>query len=114
VGVGPGAHGRLTLGGVRFATTAQNAILDYVNAVARDGAGSSRDRLDLGEIALERLLMGLRTVEGVDLAELAPLGVSPTRVAALWPMVRLEDGRLFATAQGRPVLDRVIAELAGG
>ena len=114
VGVGPGAHGRLTLGGERFATTAPDAIAVYVDTVRRAGAGSARERLAAREVALERLLMGLRTVEGVPLADLAPLAIPAPRLESLESLVRPRDGRLVTTPAGRPVLDRVIAELVGG
>ena len=42
---------------------------------------AERTPLTPREAALERLLMGLRTVEGVPLAELAPLGLQPATVA---------------------------------
>jgi oxygen-independent coproporphyrinogen-3 oxidase len=107
VGVGPGAHGRLTLGGARWATIAPRQIADCI-------AGPiERERLTDGEAALERLLMGLRTVEGVTAAEVAALPL--TRLASM-----VEDGfvqcsgeRLVVTAKGRPLLDRITAELAG-
>jgi oxygen-independent coproporphyrinogen-3 oxidase len=111
-GVGPGAHGRLTLAGERFAATAPDAVMAYVGAVARAGTGSARERLTPREVALERLLMGLRTVEGVALADLAPLAIPPSRFEALQGLVRCTRDRLVATSAGRPVLDRVIAELA--
>jgi oxygen-independent coproporphyrinogen-3 oxidase len=114
VGVGPGAHGRLTLAGERFATTAPDAIADYVDAVRCAGIGSPRERLTPRDVGLERLLMGLRTVEGVALADLAPLAIPSSRVERMGGLVRPVDGRLRATAAGRSVLDRVIAELADG
>ena len=114
VGVGPGAHGRVTLAGERFATVAPDAIGDYVAAVGTAGTGAPRDRLDAHDVALERLLMGLRTVEGVAMADLAPLAIPSARFAALGGLVSMRSGRLTATAAGRPVLDRVIAELAAG
>ena len=113
VGVGPGAHGRLTLGGRRFATTAPDRIADYVAAAAEGAAASARDRLDDHQIALERLLMGLRTTEGVALKDLAALRIPDARLASLQDFVRARDGRLTATRAGRPVLDRVVIELAG-
>jgi putative oxygen-independent coproporphyrinogen III oxidase len=112
VGVGPGAHGRLTLGGERFATTAPDTVADYAAAVARGRTGSARERLTPREAALERLLMGLRTVEGVALAELAALAIPPSRIRSLQGLVRCAEGRLVATPAGRPVLDRVVSELA--
>ncbi len=114
VGAGPGAHGRLTLAGGRVATTAPDAIAAYANAVRRTGTGSAREPLAPREVALERLIMGLRTVEGVPLDDIAPLAIPTDRLEALDPLVRPRGGRLVATPAGRPVLDRVIAELAAG
>ena len=114
VGAGPGAHGRLTIGGERFATTAPDPITAYIAAIDRTGTGSGRERLAARDVALERLLMGLRTLEGVAVADLAPLAIPASRIRSLDPLARLVDGRLVATAAGRPVLDRVIAELAAG
>jgi oxygen-independent coproporphyrinogen-3 oxidase len=112
LGLGPGAHGRLSLGGGRIATTSPNGVDAYVAHVARDGVGSSRERLTPREAALERLLMGLRTLEGVALVDLAPLKIPPERIEGLTGLVEAREGRLIATPRGRPVLDAVIAELS--
>ena len=117
VGAGPGAHGRLTLGGVRTATTAERRVGDYIAKVRETGVGfAEREALAARDVALERLLMGLRTVEGVAFAELGPIGLQPgdTRVAdfAALGLVDVRDGRLFATPDGRRVLDRLTADLA--
>ena len=115
VGAGPGAHGRLTLDGARWATAAPAAIADYIARVAEVGAGSTRERLTARDAALERLLMGLRTVEGVALSELAALAIGPAAIADLADLGLIDPaaGRLTVTAQGRPVLDRITAMLAG-
>lgn len=112
IGVGPGAHGRLTIAGRRHATEAPALIEDYLARVNSQGVGAPLQPLASRDAALERLIMGLRTLEGLPLAELAPLKIEPQRIAALGGMVSLRHGRLIATARGRPVLDRVIAELA--
>jgi len=117
VGVGPGAHGRLTLDGVRTAVRAAARPTDYLLAVRESDIGwAEREALSPRQAAEERLLMGLRTLEGVDLAELAPLGLGGAHpklaMLADAELVRLEGGRLLATARGRLVLDRVTAELA--
>ncbi len=113
LGVGPGAHGRLMLQGARTATRAHARVADYIAAVARTGTGwAELEPLDVGAVAEERLLMGLRTVEGVALADLAPLRLGRLGGLSEAGFVRQADGRLYATAAGRPVLDRVIAELA--
>ena len=112
--MGPGAHGRLTIDGVRWATTAPNRIADYVTSVRETGFGSAREALSPEDAATERLLMGLRTSEGVSLCDLRPLGIAPARIAELGAYVAVRDGRLMAKAAGRLVLDRVVAELTWG
>ena len=115
LGVGPGAHGRLTAGGARWSTLTTRRIGDYIGQVEREGCGlAERSPLSPIEAAEERLLMGLRTTEGVALAELTPLDVDPAVVAALAGagLVRRTEGRLIATRRGRAVLDRVTLELA--
>ncbi len=113
VGVGPGAHGRLTLAGVREATLAPNGVQDYIDRVRGGGLGAAREILSPREAALERLLMGLRTVEGVAIDELEPLNIAEDRLNDLAPLVARDAGRLVATSAGRPVLDRVIQVLSG-
>jgi oxygen-independent coproporphyrinogen-3 oxidase len=114
LGVGPGAHGRLTAGGVRTATEAARAIPEYVRKVRETGTGLAvSETLTPEEAAEERLLMGLRTVEGVPLAELAPLPLAKLPDLQEAGFVAVGGGRLSATARGRPVLDRLIQELAG-
>ncbi len=114
VGAGPGAHGRLTRDGARWAAKAADAVADYIAEVAQ--GGPDLERLDPREQALERVLMGLRTVEGVALDELAPLAIPATRLADLADLglIRVTRRRLIATVAGRPVLDRLTAEVVGG
>jgi len=110
VGVGPGAHGRLTLGGARVATTAPRKIADYI-----EGAGFEREVLTPREAAEERLLLGLRIDQGVALEEVAALELTPDRTRHLVEAGLLADDpqRLRATRAGRLVLDRLTADLAG-
>jgi oxygen-independent coproporphyrinogen-3 oxidase len=109
VGAGPGAHGRLTLGGARVATTAPRRIADYI-----EGAGFEREALTSREAAEERLLLGLRIDHGVGVDEVAALELTPELVRHLVEAGLLADDprRLRATRQGRLVLDRLTAELA--
>ena len=117
VGAGPGAHGRIAIAGARVATEAARGVAIYIEAVNATGVGfASRETLSPREAALERLLMGLRTHEGVCWRDLAPLGLTPTSAAtsslARLGLIATGETRLSATAAGRPLLDRVIAELA--
>jgi putative oxygen-independent coproporphyrinogen III oxidase len=108
VGVGPGAHGRLTLEG-RVATTAPKKIGDYI-----EGVGFGREALTPREAAEERVLLGLRIDDGVGFEEVAALGLTPASVRHLVDAGLLADdpARLRATRAGRLVLDRLTAELA--
>jgi putative oxygen-independent coproporphyrinogen III oxidase len=113
VGAGPGAHGRLTLDEGRVATHAEPKVADYIARVGTDGAGfRSRETLSPREAAIERLLLGLRSVEGVGVTELA--GVLASDKAAQFAdqgLIRLDGDRLTTTMAGRAVLDRLTAEL---
>jgi oxygen-independent coproporphyrinogen-3 oxidase len=115
VGVGPGAHGRVTVGAAREATYADSRPADYIARVAETGMGfASREALSSREAAQERLLSGLRITDGVPLADVAALGIAPDRIADLVRLGLLADdpGRLRATDAGRLVLDRLTSELA--
>ncbi|CAN5384942.1 radical SAM family heme chaperone HemW [soil metagenome] len=113
VGAGPGAHGRLTLQGARTATIAHRRITDYVTAVDATGVGwVERETLSPREQAEERLLMGLRIIEGVPLNDLTPLPLTRLPELLEQGMVTQDDGRLQATAAGRLLLDRVTGMLA--
>jgi oxygen-independent coproporphyrinogen-3 oxidase len=117
VGAGPGAHGRLTLGGVRHATFATARPADYIARVAEHGVGfETREALDPVEAAEERLLLGLRIDDGVAFSELAALGLRPStaKVAELVELGLIvpDPERLRATRAGRLLLDRVTGALA--
>lgn len=115
LGLGPGAHGRLTLDGVRTATVAHRGIADYVTGVAAGTPWTEHQPLSPTDAAEEKVLLGLRTVEGVALAELATL----VRTVDRGPLADLiadgflevEAGQVRATATGRPVLDSVLGTL---
>jgi oxygen-independent coproporphyrinogen-3 oxidase len=116
LGVGPGAHGRITdADGGRWATLTPARIADYVAAVDATGHGlAERTRLTPREAAQERLLLGLRTVEGVGHDELAALRIDPAAIAAMAQggLLATRPDRLIATPSGRQVLDRLTLELA--
>jgi oxygen-independent coproporphyrinogen-3 oxidase len=117
-GVGPGAHGRLgPLGGARVATETEDAIAAYIARVRETGWGvATEEPLDAEAQREEALLMGLRLAEGVDLRRLQSLGgLDEQRLAALEAqgLLARRDGRLVATPEGRPLVDRLVLELLG-
>lgn len=115
LGLGPGAHGRLTLDGVRTATVAHRRIADYVSGVASGAPWSDREALSSRDAAEERLLLGLRTTEGVPAALLKALDLSgedgPVADLVADGFLTMRAGRLIATPRGRPVLDGVLKAL---
>ena len=118
-GVGPGAHGRLDVGGERHATATEKRPEVWLAQVETRGDGLvTDDVLIREEIADEFLLMGLRLAEGIDIARYAALAgrpLDPERIAALCENGMIETtagGRLRVSASGFPVLDAVVADLA--
>jgi putative oxygen-independent coproporphyrinogen III oxidase len=114
VGVGPGAHGRLTIDAERWERAAPCGTAQYIAAV-KDGAIAPR-RLDRLEAAEERLLMGLRTSEGIALSELASPERAAPKLEALVAagLVEVAGDRLSVLPAGRLVLDRITLDLADG
>ena len=112
LGLGPGAHGRLTLDGIRTATIAHRRIGDYVAGVAEGKPWAERDALDAEGAAEERILLGLRTVEGAEASTFGTLGIAD-RVAGLAEdgFLTVSNGRVVATETGRPLLDAVLKVL---
>jgi putative oxygen-independent coproporphyrinogen III oxidase len=118
-GVGPGAHGRLTVGSRRFATETEKRPESWLMRVEALGHGLVvNDLLSASEMADEYLLMGLRLAEGIDPARfsvLAGRALNPGRVSILQEEGAVEttaDGRLRMTQAGFPLLDAVVADLA--
>jgi oxygen-independent coproporphyrinogen-3 oxidase len=112
LGLGPGAHGRLTgPDGVRLASEAEARISAYIDRVRDTGTGAVFTAMTPLERAEERVLMGLRTDEGVALSELEslPLTAMPDMVDSGHLVVT--DGRLRASQAGRLVLDYLTQRL---
>lgn len=120
-GVGPGAHGRLVIDGVRHAFVTEKQPEVWAGAVEKSGHGIVEDAaLSSAEAADELLLMGLRLTEGLDLDRLARVGgvVPSTRAIAKLQNLGMIEGvgnqRLRATRAGRFVLNELVLELSRG
>ncbi len=116
VGIGPGAHGRLTLDGKRFATECPKAPGKWLNLVNDGKTGEiPREALDLNSQQTEYLLMGMRLLSGVGLNRLS-LGQNENllrNINALSAdgLLDYKHDQLSATAIGRPVLNALLQEL---
>jgi len=121
VGIGPGAHGRLTLGEEKIATRQHRAPEAWLAAVETAGhATQARQPVAPAGRWAEMLMMGLRTVDGVARARIQaecgrPLEslVDPGRLERLagGGFLEVDDVGLRATAAGRQRLNAVLAEL---
>lgn len=116
IGIGPGAHGRLTLNGQKLATVAYSNPQRWLDGVPKGEAEKPRVAISRGEQATEFLLMGLRLKEGVDLARYAAVSGHPideSAVAHLQDigMAERHGNRLIVSDQGVIVLNAVIETL---
>jgi putative oxygen-independent coproporphyrinogen III oxidase len=118
-GVGPGAHGRIDLNGIRHATATEKQPEAWLARVENCGHALVTDEaLSQDEMADEFLLMGLRLTEGIDPARFAGLAgrtLNAERICFLREQGFVEstkEGTLRATRAGFPVLDAVVADLA--
>ena len=108
MGIGPGAHGRLTRGGFRTATIANRDL----NAYTAAENPIESEPLTPSEAEEEALMLGLRLVEGVALDRLPSLPVLEKAAPLIEQgFMELTPDRLRATEKGRVVLDRLLFEL---
>jgi oxygen-independent coproporphyrinogen-3 oxidase len=123
VGIGPGAHGRVTRDGVKHATRQHRAPEAWLEAVERGGhATRTDDPLDAATRLSEMMLMGLRLREGIArerfVAEtkkaLEDL-IDPRRLQMLVEggLLAVDEAGLRATDAGRQRLDALTARLLG-
>ncbi len=120
LGIGPGAHGRVTQGGVKMATRQRRTPEAWLAAV--ESAGTAIDEMtpiDRATAIDEMVMMGLRLAEGVSrrrLETLAERDVEELFDASLPNLIdggfiTLDAKRLAATAAGRQRLNAVLGAL---
>jgi len=114
IGVGPGAHGRLTVDGKRYATIASMRPDIYKETYLQD-----KTQLSPTDWAEEYVLMGLRIDKGISMKRFADIGgkaldgdILKDFVAA--DLLSQKGGQLQATAKGRLVLNKITEGLLMG
>ena len=112
VGIGPGAHGRITKQGIRFATEQTRMPAAWLSGTARE----TREALTGSDQASEILLMGMRLSEGIDkrrFENLAGHALNEQKIANLigLGMLTAQDNNITVTNQGITVLNGVLREL---
>ncbi|WP_448327574.1 radical SAM family heme chaperone HemW [Sulfitobacter sp. M13] len=116
LGIGPGAHGRLTQNGNRFATECFSNPKRWLDASVSGATEKPRELLTTEDQGSEFLMMGLRLKEGVDLRRYEALAGAPlstkkiTQMQDIGMISRVHD-QLFVTDQGFMVLNAILAEL---
>lgn len=116
-GIGPGAHGRLTLDGLRMATETPLQPGAWLTAVETGGSGeNNRIRISGIDQAGEYMMMGLRLRDGISLSRyenLAGAPINPIKINALVEngAIGVEGDTLRATDYGRAVLNAVLRAL---
>lgn len=120
-GIGPGAHGRLTLGGTKVATQRWRSPERWLDDVAARGHGTAEEQtLDRAARLQELLIMGLRLTEGVSRAAMrretggeieAVLDADAMAALATQGLLHVDDQGLRTTAAGRQRLDGVLRRL---
>ena len=115
IGIGPGAHGRLTLSGKRHATRTALAPQAWLERVAQRNTGTSHQEiLAPQDHANELIMMGLRVSDGISRRRIegvagAPLNI-PDHLLDLG-LLELSDTQLRATRTGRPLLNQLVQAL---
>jgi oxygen-independent coproporphyrinogen-3 oxidase len=116
VGIGPGAHGRLTLGGQRIATEQWRMPGKWLQSAETGSADELRTPLTREDQSSEFLMMGMRLVEGIDTQRFTrlaghPLPEDKLRYLSDIGMVEYGPEHLRATAEGRMVLNTILKDL---
>ncbi|WP_323035151.1 radical SAM family heme chaperone HemW [Pararhodobacter sp.] len=117
IGVGPGAHGRLTVNQEKLAFEAAKAPQTWLNSVLEGSLShESREVLSGRDQATEYLMMSLRLREGANIARWMRLGGYDVEPAAMTELTeqgflwRVEN-RIGTTESGRQILNALLAAL---
>jgi oxygen-independent coproporphyrinogen-3 oxidase len=110
-GIGPGAHGRLTIDGIRYATENYKQPEAWLKAAAVGSGEKLRSCMTSQDIAEERLIMGLRLKEGLHVEDVASI-LDRSRFDDLMAegFVWQSEDRIGATPKGRPLLNHIITQ----
>ncbi len=117
VGIGPGAHGRITVNGVKKATTTPLMPEKWLSRVQSNGFSlETTETISRVEQSEEYLMMSLRLAEGTDLERFEKLAGRPLnreRISSLTDsgLISCNNSRLIASPAGRMILNAILKEL---
>lgn len=114
VGVGPGAHGRLSLPAGRTAVETHRSPEGWLRSVETAGSGELlRELVEPQSVLEERAIMGLRLREGIEKVAFPDNYYMKINNLIDLGLLEYQDDNLRTTPQGRPVLNHVLRELFG-
>lgn len=116
LGIGPGAHGRLTRKGNRFATETELSPESWLTAADSGRFESARTPLSARDQAIEYLLMSFRSTEGTDLEYLDKLDNTMMNMSNVYDLrnqgvLDLTNSRVIASKSGRMILNHLLREM---
>ncbi|ACT60777.1 radical SAM family heme chaperone HemW [Hirschia baltica] len=116
LGVGPGAHGRVTLDGKRLETISEKRPDKYISKVEKTGVGADYNPLSIEDIAAERVMMGLRMTQGIlrsDFEKISGRCFDETAIASFISdgLIELDGSILKLTAEGCLLADYISQKL---
>lgn len=110
--VGPGAHGRLSVGSGRVATESISAPGSWLQSVEKCGSGELlRSPLSAEEQFEERVMMGLRVSAGIEMRCLPQEKSFIVNRLQEEQLLECAEDKLRATAKGRRVLNYLVRQL---
>ena len=107
IGIGPGAHGRLTLKNQRIATEAACRPQDYIAAPR-----PAEEVLSAAGAEREILAMGLRPAIGIEISRLPNINREALAELETLGLIAVTDDRLHTTEAGRLLTDAIAKRLS--
>ena len=122
IGIGAGAHGRITLAGQTYATMQYKKPETWLKAVQMNGhATKVKENLSQKAMAEEMIMMGLRLTDGSAYTDYKNrLGTDIEKFIAIDSLVSLKSqgfvsvknrDRLRLTEKGRPLLNQILGQI---
>ena len=122
IGIGAGAHGRITLAGQTYATMQYKKPETWLKAVQMNGhATKVKENLSQKAMAEEMIMMGLRLTDGIAYTDFKNrLGTDIEKFIAMDSLVSLKSqgfvsvknqDRLRLTEKGRPLLNQILGQI---
>ena len=117
LGIGPGAHGRITIDGKKLATLGKHDPREWLSAVKNSKNYETIAPISSIDQAKEYLVMGLRISEGISLSRVKKIcdhKINENNIGYLTDLglVTVDDDRLSVNSSGRIVLNQIINKLS--